>query len=100
MRCRRAACRARRQKRCCPPMPMRIGPGNCDESTWQSLRIPSISLATTFAGRAVVIALDEFFVLHHELLAAVGVHFGAECFGQMAPDVFIDVGDLVGLTCL
>src|SRR5262249_52080267 len=46
------------------------------------------------------IALDEFFVLHHELLAAVGVHFGAECFGQMAPDVFIDVGDLVGLTCL
>src|SRR5262245_58225885 len=60
----------------------------------------SIAFATAFTGGSVVILLDQLLVLGHEPVLAVGVHLLAERFGEMAPDVFVDVGDLVWLALL
>src|SRR5215469_11636807 len=57
----------------------------------------SIPLAPALARGPIVVLFDQYLVLRHELFAAVSVHFGAHGYGQVAPDVLEDVGDLVGL---
>src|SRR5579885_1947682 len=57
----------------------------------------SLPLLAALLGGGRVVAADQLLVLRHEALAAVGVHLGPHGLGQVAPDVLVEVGDLVGV---
>src|SRR5262249_38814431 len=55
-----------------------------------------VSLAAALLGNGGIVLLEQLVVLGHELFARIRVHFHAERFGQVAPNVFVELGELVG----
>src|SRR5262249_14689293 len=53
------------------------------------------SFAMPLGGDGGIILFQQVVVLRHEFLARVLIHFLAQRFGQMAPNVFVQVRDLV-----
>ncbi len=48
-----------------------------------------VSLRPAFFGEATVVLLQQIVVFAHELNASIGVHFLAEGFRKMAPNVLV-----------
>src|SRR5689334_4943809 len=62
--------------------------------------LSTFTLPAAFLGDRRVILLEQVLVLGHELFARVLVHLLAKFIGEVAPDVFVKIGNLAHLAAL